>query len=188
MRYNALAGVKSLLWLPVPAATTILLRIDTPSAYWLFVVWGTVGFLLQTVAHWLRLSQDRTIEQAYDEWMLVSDRRYWELEHKSAGAIAGRLWLNLTSVLIHSWAVAFAVTLSVSGTTSPAYRLLGVAVAVFSAACLCFSGVRLGTDLVRRSVPGWVQVLGRADGLDAVARIVVLGLITGWLIVMGLVY
>lgn len=186
--YFGLAGVKSLLWLPVPVVTAVLLQGHVLGSYFLFVIWGTVGFLLQIVGFWLRMSHERTIAGAFSEWMLVSDRRYWELEHKSAGGWSGEIWQNLTSVLIYLWTLGLAGELWATGSATVAFQSLAVVLGLISVLCIVLCSLSMWQDLSGRNLTSWFRALHRGDAFNRLLQIVAMGIITGWFIICGTVY
>lgn len=182
-----LGGVQALLWLPVPLATGIVSSVQWTGGYIWFIMWGMIGFAMQATGFWLRVSHELTIQTATDKWLLLSDRRYWELQHKSVDGLSGDGMMSITHGLVQLW--QFALALQVLGSVQgyPLYRAFAWILLLLAAACVVHSALFLAAQLTMTR-KGWARLVLKGQTTFTGMHLITLGLTTGWLIVMARVF
>lgn len=180
----SLGGVQALLWIPIPLATGVVSSAVWDSGFVWFIVWGMVGFAMQAMGFWLRVSHELTIQSATDKWLLLSDRRYWELQHKSVDGLSGDGMMSATHGLIQVWLAALALHVLVTTGGYPMYGLFAVVLLVLALACILHSVLWLIAQLTMTK-KRWAVLVVRWQGLFTGCHLFALGLTTGWLLVMA---
>lgn len=183
----SLGGVQALLWVPIPLATGVLSDTVWVDGYVWFILWGMVGFAMQAMGFWLRVSHELTIQSATDKWILLSDRRYWELHHQSVDGLSGDGMMSVTHALIQIWQLAFAVHVLGSVHGYPMYAAFAIILLVLSVVCIGHSVLFLLAQLTMTR-KGWGKALQHSQMLFAGCSLFTLGLTTGWLLVMSRVF
>lgn len=173
-----------MLWLPVPLATVVASSAQWGDGYTWFALWGTAGFAMQAMGFWLRVSHELTIQNATDKWLLLSDRRYWELQHKSVDGLSGDGMMSVTQGLIQCWMAAFAVHTMGAAAGHPLYILYAALLCILAVICFGHGMVWMYAKLTlnRFGASAFVQ---RTQSFFTGCSVFALGLVTGWLLIMA---